>query len=197
MHARLGDFELARSLAARAIEIADESGLRRDVISLAELPADVETLAGKHEAAELILREACDAFIAMGKPAALHEALHALTQVNAGLPVDVERLEGMLAGTYAATQALLHTAIAAARLAEGRLPEAELNARSAVDYFATTDMITFHANSCNRPGRRPSRGWSRAGSERTHSEQARDLYNRKGSVVSVEAAEARLAPPTQ
>ena len=196
MHARLGDFELARSLAARAIAIADESGLRRDVISLAELPADVETLAGKHDAAELILREACDAFIAMGKPAALHEALHALTQVNAGLRVDVERLEGMLGGTYAATQALLHTAIAAARLAEGRLPEAELNARSAVDYFATTDMITFHANSAMVLGD-VLRAASREPEAKDAFRQARDLYARKGSVVSVAAAEAGLAPPTQ
>ncbi len=37
--------------------------------------------------------------------------------------------------------------MAAAHLAAGRLAEAERDARSAVDYFATTDFITFHANS--------------------------------------------------
>jgi tetratricopeptide (TPR) repeat protein len=196
MHARLGDFELARSLARRSIEIAAESGLRRDTVSLAELAADVETLAGNHAEAERILGEACDAFIAMGMPGALHEALHALTQVNAGLDVDIERLADMVPGSEVSTQALLHMALGAAYCASGRLQEAERDARSAVDYFATTDMITFHGNSAivlgdvlRAAGREP---------EATDAfRQARDLYARKGSVVSVAVADGRLSSPTQ
>ena len=192
MHARLGDFELARSLAGRAIEIAAESGLRRDAISLSELAADIETLAGNHETAERILGEGCDAYIAMGKPDALHEALHGLTQVNAGLPVNVDRLAGMVAGQYVSTQALLHMALAAACLVTGRLDEAELEARSAVNYFATTDMITFHANSALILGD-ILRAAGRAPEADNAYGQALELYRRKGSVVSVAVAEARLA----
>ena len=192
MHARLGNFGLARSLAARCIEIAAESGLRGDAISLSEVAADVETLAGNHEAAERILREACDAYVAMGKPDAVHEALHGLTQVDAGMPVDVDRLEGMVAESYISTQALLHSAIAAARLVDGRLAEAEVDARFAVDYFATTDMITFHANSALILGD-VLRAAGRTAEADAAFTEARDLYQRKGSVVSVRVAEARLA----
>lgn len=192
MHARLGEFDLARSLAARCIEISAESGLLRDAISLSELAADVETLAGNHDVAERILRQACDSYIAMGKPDALHEALHGSTQVNAGLPVDIERLEGMVARSPASTQALLHTALAAAKLASGRLDEAELDARSAVEYFATTDFITFHANGALVLGD-VLRAAGRELEANNTFRQARDLYARKGSLVSVAAAEGRLA----
>ena len=147
MHARLGDFELARSYAARCIEIAAESGLRGEAIVLTEVAADVETLAGNHEAAERMLAEACDWYIAMGKPHYILEALHALTQVDAGQPVDVERLAGMVEGRSPATRALLEVAMADAHRAAGSLPEAERHARSAVAYFAATDFLTFHAKS--------------------------------------------------
>jgi hypothetical protein len=83
MHARLGDFELARSMAARYREIAPESGQRSLAALLTEVVADVEMLAGDPDAAERILGEGCDWFIAMGKPHMVLEALHALTQVAA------------------------------------------------------------------------------------------------------------------
>ena len=66
LHAHLGQFELARSLAARCLEIAAESGQRAEAAVLAEVAWDVETLAGNHEAAERIVAEACDQFAAMG-----------------------------------------------------------------------------------------------------------------------------------
>jgi tetratricopeptide (TPR) repeat protein len=79
MHARLGDFELARSLVARCLEIVSESGQLSDAAILTEVAADVETLAGDHEAAERILADGCDRFVAMGKTARVLEALHALS----------------------------------------------------------------------------------------------------------------------
>jgi len=192
MHARLGDFELARSFAARCIEIAAESGLRVDAVVLLEVAADVETLAGNHETAERLFAEACDSFVAMGKPNALFEAYHALTQVNAGLPVDIERLASMVAGQYGSTQAMLHSATAAAHLATRQLPEAERDARSAVDYYATTDFITFHANSALILGD-ILRAAGRPSEADACFQQALDLYRQKGSLVSVRVAEARLA----
>ena len=88
MHARLGHFELARSRAVRSIEIAAESGQRHEAIVLREVAADVETLAGNHEAAERMLAEACDTYLALGKPNIVLEAFHAFTQVDAGQSVD-------------------------------------------------------------------------------------------------------------
>jgi class 3 adenylate cyclase/tetratricopeptide (TPR) repeat protein len=192
MHARLGDFELARSLAARCIEIAVESGQRADAAALTEVAADVETLAGNHVAAERMLADGCDWYLATGKRHGVLEALHALTQVDCGQLVDVERLAAMAAGRPPETRALLEAAMAAAHLSAGRVAEAERDARSAVGYFATTDFITFHANSALILGDILRAAGRRSEADASF-EQALDLYRQKGSLVSVKIAEARLA----
>ena len=69
--------------------------------------------------------------------------------------------------------------MAAAQLAAGRLPEAERDAHSAVDYFATTDMITFHANSALILGD-VLRAEGRSSEAKAAYEQARDLYTPQG-----------------
>jgi tetratricopeptide (TPR) repeat protein len=192
MHARLGDFTRARSLAARCREIAAESGQRPWAATLTEVVADVETLAGDHAAAERILAEGCDWFVSMGESNVTLEALHGLASVAAGRPVDVERLAGMASAKHGHPRALLKAAIAGAHLNAGRLAEAERDARSAVDYFATTDFITFHANSSLILG-----DVLRAAGRRVEADAAfqtaLDLYGQKGSLVSVETAAARLA----
>ena len=159
MYARRGDFDLARSQATRCREMAAESGQRPLAMLLSEVVADVETLAGDHDAAERALAEGCDWFIAMGKPHMVLEALHALTQVAAGRPVDVDRLAGMVAnwspvvvglrgfGQRGLARALLDAAMAGAYLSAGRLVEAERDARRAVAFLETTDFITVHADS--------------------------------------------------
>ena len=192
LHARLGNFELARSLAARCIEIAAESGQRSDAAMLAEVAADVETLAGDHAAAERILAEGCAWFIANGGPHAILEALHGLTQVAAGQPVDVARLAGIAAAKRGATRALLEAATAGAHLNAGSLDDAERDARSAVDFFAATDFITFHANSALILGD-ILRAAGRGAEADVVFQRAIDLYSQKGSVMSVELAAARLA----
>ncbi len=97
-----------------------------------------------------------------------------------------------MAGSYVSSQALLHAAIAAAHLVAGRLVGGGGQARSAVDYFATTDMITFHANCAMMLGDVLRAAGRRAEANAVYQE-ARDLYSRKGSLVSVSLAEARLA----
>jgi tetratricopeptide (TPR) repeat protein len=191
LHARLGNFELARSFAARTIEISVESGLRTDAIVLTEVVADVETLAGNHEAAERALGEACNSFIAMGRTQYILEALHALAQVDSGRPVDVERLAGFVPGRAADTTALLNSALGAAHLAAGRLDDAERDLHSAVDYFATTDFINFHANSALRLGD-VLRAAGRHAEARDSFGRALDLYRQKGNLVGVRIVEARL-----
>ena len=192
MHARLGDFELARSLAARCREIAAESGQRSWAATLTEVVADVETLAGDHAAAERILAEGCDWFVAMGESNVTLEALRGLASVAAGRPVDVERLAGMAAAKHGHARALLEAAIAGVHLNAGRLAEAERDARSAVDYYATTDFITFHANSSLILGDVLRAAGRRAEADAAF-QTALDLYGQKGSLVSVKLAAARLA----
>ena len=192
MHARLGDFELARSLAARCREIAAESGQRSWAATLTEVVADVETLAGDHAAAERILAEGCDWFVAMGESNVTLEALRGLASVAAGRPVDVERLAGMAAAKHGHARALLEAAIAGAHLNAGRLAEAERDARSAVDYYATTDFITFHANSSLILGDVLRAAGRRAEADAAF-QTALDLYGQKGSLVSVKLTAARLA----
>jgi class 3 adenylate cyclase/tetratricopeptide (TPR) repeat protein len=193
MHARLGDFSRARSLAARCLEIASESGQRMAAASFTEVAADVETLAGNHAAAEAILAEGSAAFVAMkGEPHLFLESLHALAQVAVGLPVDGERLAGLAATNDRATRALLESAIAAAHLQAGALGEAERRARSAIEFFATTDFLTFHADSTVVLG-----DVLRAGGRHEEADaefgRALDLYRRKGSLVGERTAAARLA----
>jgi class 3 adenylate cyclase/tetratricopeptide (TPR) repeat protein len=192
MHARLGDFERARALAARCREIATESGERNLANTLKEVAADVETLAGNHEVAERMLAEACDWFVAMGEPQVTLEALRGLAQVAAGLPVDVARLAGMAAVEHRQRRALLEAAMAGAHLNAGRLVEAERDARSAVDFYATTDFINFHAQSALILG-----DVLRASGRREEADaafqQALDLYRQKGNLVGERDAIARLA----
>jgi class 3 adenylate cyclase/tetratricopeptide (TPR) repeat protein len=192
MHARLGDFARARSLAARCLGIANESGQRNEAAALNEVAADVETLAGDHEAAERMLAQGCDWFVAMGAPHATLEALHGLSQVAGGHTVDVERLAAIAAGRGPQSRALLQAAMAGAHLNAGHLVEAERDARSAVEFLATTDFITFHADSALILG-----DVLRAGGRREEADaaflQALDLYRQKGSLVGVRIAESRLA----
>jgi tetratricopeptide (TPR) repeat protein len=192
MHARLGDFELARSLAARCLEIATESGERRMANTLKEVAADVETLAGDHQVAERVLAEACNWFVAMGAPSAYLEALHGLSQVAAGRTVDVERLAGMAAGERGERRALLEAAMAAAHLSAGRLVEAERDARSAADFYATTDFINFHGQSALILGDVLRTADRRAEADAAF-QQALDLYRQKGNLVGERDAIARLA----
>jgi tetratricopeptide (TPR) repeat protein len=192
MHARLGDFDLARSLAARCVEIAAESGQRSSAASLTEVVADVETLAGDHEAAARAGAVGCDWFIANGQPHGVLEALLALSQVAAGQPVDADRLARMASTKSGATRALLDTALAATHLRAGALEEAERDARSSIEFFATTDFLTFHANSAVILGD-ILRAAGRGDEAVVAFQLARDLYEQKGSRVSVELVAARFA----
>ncbi len=204
MHARLGHFELARSHATRCREIAAESGQRSLAALLSEVSADVEMLAGDHAAAERILDEGCAWFVAAGKPHMVLETLRALVQVADGRPVDVERLASMASnwspvvvglrgfGQRGASMALLESAMAGALGNLGRLVEAEQEARKAIAFFATTDLITFAADSTMILGD-ILRAAGRPAEADAAFQDALDLFTQKGSVVGATAATARLA----
>ncbi len=192
LHARLGQFELARPLAARCREIATESGQRADAALLTEVAWDVETLAGDHEAAEKIIAEGTGQFAAMGKPNPMLESFLALSQVAHGRAADVDRLTEIAAREVGWVRANRLRVIALACAAAGDLDAAEAQARAAVEAFTTTDFITFHADALLTLGD-VLRSAGRASEADAAFQQALDLFGRKGSLVGAQIAQARLA----
>ena len=191
LHARLGQFDLARTLAIRCREIAAGSGQPAEAAHLTEVEWDVATLAGDHEAAERIIAEGCAWFGAIGRPHPMLEAFLALSRVALGRAVDVPRLTAMAAEKGQATRGLLQAAIAGAQRNAGNYEEAEQSAQSAVDYFAGTDLITFQGEVTVILG---DVLWAAGRHEeaRTAFRRALDLYRSKGTIVGVATVERRL-----
>ena len=158
MHARLGEFELARSLAFRCREIAAESGQRYEAAVLNEVVGDVEMLAGEFEAAERAFAEGNDWFASRGERHPILEANVASARVASGRPVDVARLAAMAAGERAAPRAMLDGARAAALVKTGSLVEAERAARAAVDFLRHHGFPHLARGHGADPGRRPALG---------------------------------------
>ena len=159
---------------------------------MTEIAWDVETLAGDLEAAEKIIADGCDRYAAMGKPSPMLESFLALTQIARGRAVDVDRLTEIAANETGWIRATRLRVVALARAMAGDLDEAETQARAAVEAFTSTDFLTFHADALltlgdvlRTAGRRPEADAA--------FHEALDLFGRKGSIVGVRVAEARLA----
>ena len=98
LRARLGDFEIARQLAARCQEILIGNGQLATAAFMAEMTWDVETVAGNIEAAEWIASEANDWYAATSDPHPLLEACVARSRAALRKDVDLERLGRAAAG---------------------------------------------------------------------------------------------------
>jgi predicted ATPase len=192
LHAHLGQFELARPLAARCQEIAAESGQRAEAAGLTEVAWDVETLAGDHEAAERIIADGCERLAAMGGSNPLLDRCLAQSRLTLGRAVDIDRLNKNAAQSTGWLHANRLRVVALARAAAGDMDEAEAQARAAVEALATTDMIVFHAEAVVTLGD-VLRAAGRASEADAAFRQALDLYRQKGSLAGVDAVEARLA----
>jgi class 3 adenylate cyclase/tetratricopeptide (TPR) repeat protein len=192
LHARLGQFEVARPLASRCREIAAESGLRVEVAVMTEIAWDVETQAGDHEAAERIITEGCEQIAAMGRPSPMLESFRALSQMARGRPVDIDHLAAIAAKETGWIKANRLRVLAMAHAAAGELDEAETQARAAVEEFTTTDFITFHADALLTLGDVLRTAGHRSDADAAF-QRALDLYQQKGSIVGVRIAEARMA----
>ncbi len=192
LHAHLGQFDLARQLAARAREIAAESGQRADSVQLAEAAWDVESLAGDHGAAERIATEACQRFAAMGRRNPMLERCLAQSRLALGRVVDVDRLSESAATSIGWLNANRMRVVALARAAAGDLDRAEADARAAEAAFTGTDLVVFHAEALVTLGD-ALRSAGRAPEAEAAFQQALALYRQKGSRVGVGIAEGRLA----
>ena len=191
LHAHLGQFELARPLAARCQEIAAESGQRAEAAGLTEVAWDVETLAGDHEAAERIIADGCERLAAMGGSTPLLDRCLAQSQLTLGRAVDLDRLNKNAARSTGWLHANRLRVVTLARAAAGELDEAEAQARAAALSLSTTDMIVFHAEAVVTLGD-VLRSAGRALEADAAFRQAHDLYRQKGSIVGVGMAEGRL-----
>ena len=192
LHAHLGQFELARPLAARCQEIAAESGQRAEAVGLTEVAWDVETLAGDHEAAERIIADGCERLAAMGGSNPLLDRCLAQSRLTLGRAVDIDRLNKNAAQSTGWLHANRMRVVALARAAAGDLDEAEAQAREAVLSLSTTDMIVFHAEAVVTLGD-VLRAAGRASEADASFRQALDLYRQKGSLVGADTVKARLA----
>ena len=193
LHARLGQFESARPLAARCREIAVEGGERVTAAMMTEVSWDVEMLAGDHDAAERAITEGRDELAAMGRPSAMHEKFRALSRLALGRTVDLERLLEITAReSDPVARANTARAVALARAAAGELDQAEAQARSAVEILAATDFITFHADAELTHGDVLATAGRRTEAQAAY-RAALALYEQKGSLVGVGVARERLA----
>ena len=192
LHARLGRFELARSLAARCREIAAESGERASAADMTEVAWDVEMLAGDHEAAARIITEGRDELAALGRASPMHEKFLALSRLAQGRAVDVDRLLEITAReSDPVARANTARTVALARAAAGELEQAEVQARSAVEILSPTDFITFRADAEMAHGDVLAAA-GRGGDAKAAYHAALVLYVQKGSLVGARLVQARL-----
>ncbi len=192
LHAQLGEFELARSLAARCQAIAAESGQRGEAAGLTEVAWEIETLASDHEAAASIALDGCQRFAAMGESNAMLERCLALSRLALGREVDADRLTEIAARSSGWLRSYRSRPLALARAAAGEPDAAVALARDAVDTLGTTDLVVFHAEALLTLGdvlRSAGRGPEADEAFR----RAAEVYRQKGSLVGARIAEARLA----
>jgi len=190
-YARLGDFELARALAARCQEIATQNGQAGVAANSTEITWDVETLAGNHDVAERVIAEGRDRLVELGDDPAIHEAFLARSQVALGRDIDIARLAAIAGDQIGWPQALLRAALAAALSQQGHLAAAEREARSALDFLASSDYLTTRADAMLILGD-ILRSGGRSDEADASFRVALDLYRQRGSLVDERTAMARL-----
>jgi predicted ATPase/DNA-binding SARP family transcriptional activator len=188
LKAMAGDFDEARTLLRRFSSIVEDLGLRVTAASAAETYAAVELLAGDAAAAERQLRSGYDELVEMGESstrvnlaALLAQALHA--QGRHGEAVAVSDV------TPAEDDVSAHVHLSAARAGAlasvGRLEEAELLARDAVERARTTDFLVMRGDAVSELAdilRRTGRGAAAGGLL----EEALELYRRKQHRVAID-----------
>ena len=195
LKAMAGEFEESRALLRRFAAIVDDLGLRVTAASAAETYAVVELLAGEPRAAERELRLGYERLEQMGETstsvnlaALLAQALHAQgDDLEAVAVTEVAPAEDDVSA-----QVHLRAARAKALASVGRIEEAEALGRDAVARASTTDFLVMCADALwdlaevlRRAGR-PAEAAALI-------EEAVELYERKGNVVSARRSRVVLA----
>jgi tetratricopeptide (TPR) repeat protein len=203
LHGMAGRFDEARAQITRGRAIAEELGFRVWLAGFSLVAGDVEMLADDPAAAELELRRGYEALEGMGERGLLSRVAAELARAleAQGKHAEAERLAGVSEELSASADAAARISLAAVRAQilarEGRLAEAEQRAREAVggaertdDWNAQGRVLVDLADVLELAGRHEE--------AEPVLQQALEVFERKGNVVSAEKTRARLGPtPTR
>ena len=184
-----GEFDEARELCRRAVEIYEELGHPISAIGVVMEVQRIEVHAGRLDVAERELREAHERLRDLTDVGYLSWVVAALARVLALRGEYDEALELARVAREELQRDLAYGQITA-RLAEAqvltaraRLPEAEERAREALERAEQTDLIWLHADTLVVLGE-IDRSAGRDDLADEHIAKALELYERKGDVVS-------------
>ena len=201
LNAMQGRIDEGRELVRESARILEDLGQKMRAVFVSEAAAFIETLAGDHAAAERVLRvgyeEVSHLDVGFQSTAAALVAHPICAQGRLDEAEEFCRIaEEIGAEDDLATQVLWRSAkakvLAALRAARGELRSAAELAREAVAIAERTDDINMHADALMDLGT----VLSAAGATDEHDEavrRARELYVRKGNVVSEALAERLVA----
>ena len=188
LYAMQGEFDHARSLAARGRILFEELGLDMERARLGMEASSVERLAGDLEAAERELRAAYEALDAVGEKYVLSTVAGFLAQTLLergeleGATVLCERSRELVTDADVATQGLWRYVRARILARQDAATEAEASAREALAYLAPTEAIVYQIECHVALGEALAAG-GRPDEARLAFDDARVLAERKGGVV--------------
>src|SRR5438034_4765646 len=202
LHAMRGDFDQARELWAAADKLYETLHLSFRRAARSYIPASIETLAGDHDAAERELRWGYETLEQMGEKslrttiaAFLAEAVY-----KQGRDDEAERLTNVIDELAAADDLvpqMLGRSVRAKILAKrGELEDAEELGREVVELAENTDFPDLKASTALDLAEVLD-----AGGQTSEAQElivrAKEIYVRKGNVVSAGQTELRSAHPTR
>jgi tetratricopeptide (TPR) repeat protein len=201
LRAMEGRFEEARELYADSVAVYEDFGLRFRRAARAILGAQIETFAGDLPAAEQELRTGYSMLEEMGETGVRSTLASLLADVLAlqGNDVEAQRFVEITRATAADSdvmpQVLWRRALARTTMRRADTIEAERLAREAVALADATDSLDLRAGTLVALGEvlaEAGRNEEAAASV----DEARALYELKGNVAAVEAAETALSSMT-
>jgi class 3 adenylate cyclase/tetratricopeptide (TPR) repeat protein len=189
LEAMLGNFDEARALVARAAAIYDELEHRLYRAGLSEVAGPIELWAGRPDAAEeelrhgyAILSESGDTAL-VGYPALMLAETLLVQEREDEARSFAELGKAAISPDDTLDQVLARMVDARLRARAGDVTGAQADARHAVDLAAGTDALVLHADALARLAEILALA-GRGSEARAAFDQAIELYERKGHVVS-------------
>jgi class 3 adenylate cyclase/tetratricopeptide (TPR) repeat protein len=202
LHAMRGDFERARELWAAADKLYEALHLSFRRAARSYIPASIETLAGDYDAAERELRWGYETLEQMGEKSLritiagfLAEALYKQERDDEAERV-IEVIEELAAADDLVPQVLGRSVRAKILAKRGELEDAEALGRDVLRLAENTDFPELKASTALDLAEVLDAADKTDEAQELVS-RARELYERKGNVVSARQCELRSVQPTQ
>jgi ATP/maltotriose-dependent transcriptional regulator MalT len=202
LHAMRGDFLHARHLYRRSRSLAEELGARLGLAAIPLFSGTVESLAGDRAAAERELRRSSEMLSEMGEKALLSTVAAQLAEAvyQQGRGEEAESLttisEEAAAQDDLLSQVMWRITRAKVRAAAGRAEESESLARGAVELAERTDYLNLRGDAATALADVLFAD-GRTGEASASARAARELYERKGNVVSAGLIGTRALEPCE